>query len=71
VSQVTQDYFPNNLCIYLFELSQSFNSFYQEISVLQEKDEKLKTFRLALITATAQVISNGLYLLGIEAPEEM
>jgi arginyl-tRNA synthetase len=71
IEQVAQDYLPNNLCNYLFELSQSFNSFYQEVPVLQETDEKLKSFRLNLITATAQVISNGLYLLGIEAPEEM
>jgi arginyl-tRNA synthetase len=69
--QVTQDYFPNNLCTYLFELSQTFNSFYQEVPVSQETDEKIKNFRLNLISATAQVISNGLYLLGIEAPEEM
>jgi arginyl-tRNA synthetase len=69
--QVTQDYFPNNLCTYLFELSQAFNSFYQEVPVMQETDEKIRAFRLKLITATAQVISNGLYLLGIEAPEEM
>ena len=63
--------YPNNLCNYLFELSQSFNAFYQEVPVLQEKDKALKSFRLNLITATAQVIKNGLYLLGIDAPEEM
>lgn len=71
VQQVAVDYFPNNLCNYLFELSQSFNAFYQEVPVLQEPDEKIKEFRLQLITATAQVLRNGLYLLGIEAPEEM
>ncbi len=71
VTQVSQDYFPNNLCNYLFELSQTVNSFYQEVPVLAETDETLKSFRLNLITATAQVIKNGLYLLGIEAPEEM
>ncbi|MDR3642078.1 MAG: arginine--tRNA ligase [Candidatus Doudnabacteria bacterium] len=71
VAQVTEDYYPNNLCNYLFELSQTFNAFYQEIPVLQEKDESLKSFRLNLIAATAQVIKNGLYLLGLEAPEEM
>lgn len=71
VAQVAVDYFPNNLCNYLFELSQSFNSFYQEVPVLAEPDEAIKSFRLQLITATAQVIANGLYLLGIEAPEEM
>ena len=71
VAQVSQDYLPNLLCNYLFELSQEFNVFYQEVPVLQETDEQLKEFRLQLITATAQVLSNGLYLLGIEAPEEM
>jgi arginyl-tRNA synthetase len=71
IEQVAQDYLPNNLCNYLFELAQTFNSFYQEIPVLQEPDEQLKLFRINLITATAQVISNGLYLLGIETPEEM
>ncbi len=71
VAQVAKEYLPNLLCNYLFELSQTFNSFYQAVPVTQEKDEQLKAFRLTLITATAQVISNGLYLLGIEAPEEM
>jgi arginyl-tRNA synthetase len=71
VNLVAGDYLPNLLCNYLFELSQAFNAFYQEIPVLAEKDETLKLFRLQLITATAQVLKNGLYLLGIEAPEEM
>ncbi len=68
---VTIEYTPNLLCNYLFELAQSFNSFYQAIPVMQETDEQLKAFRLQLITATAQVINNGLYVLGIDAPEEM
>ncbi len=71
VEQVSKDYYPNNLCAYLFELSQDFNAFYQSVPVLQEENAELQSFRLRLITATAQVIKNGLYLLGIEAPEEM
>ena len=71
LQQVAMDYLPNLLCNYLFELSQTFNAFYESTPVLQEKDEQLRSFRLSLITATAQVIKNGLYLLGIEAPEEM
>lgn len=71
VSQVAEDHLPNILCNYLFELSQTFNAFYQEVPVLQEQDEQIKDFRLQLVTATAQVIRNGLYLLGIDAPEEM
>ncbi len=71
VSMVSQEYLPNLLCNYLFELSQTFNAFYQEVPVLQETNDAIRSFRLQLITATAQVIRNGLYLLGIEAPEEM
>ena len=71
VTQVSEDYLPNLLCNYLFELSQTFNAFYQEVPVLQEENDDLRSFRLQLVTATAQVIKNGLYLLGIEAPEEM
>jgi len=71
LEQVAATFLPNLLCNYLFELSQILNTFYESCPVLQEKDENIKNFRLQLITATAQVISNGLYLLGIEAPEEM
>lgn len=68
---VLEDYTPNLLCNYLFELAQNFNTFYQTVPVLQEGDVELRNFRLALIKATAQVLNNGLYLLGISAPEEM
>jgi len=71
LTQVARDYLPNLLCNYLFELSQTFNAFYQEVPVLQETDDQKRLFRLQLITATAQVLKNGLYLLGIDAPEEM
>lgn len=71
VAQVTKDLQPNLLCNYLFELSQTFNAFYQEVPVLQEPDEDTRDFRLKLITATAIVLKNGLNLLGIEALEEM
>ena len=71
IEQITNEYLPNILSNYLFELSQNFNSFYQSVSVIQEENEAKRNFRLNLITATAQVLKNGLRLLGIEAPEEM
>jgi len=71
VAQVAEDFLPNVLCNYLFELSQIFNQFYEVSPVTQEKDQAKKHLRLGLCSATAQVISNGLYLLGINAPEEM
>ena len=68
---VLQNYMSHYLCNYLFELAQTFNRFYQAIPVLKETDEQLRNFRLQLITATAQVIKNGMNLLGVEAPEAM
>lgn len=71
IQQVLVEYTPNTLTNYLFELSQNFNSFYEVSPVLKEVDESKRNLRLNLIKATAQVIKNGLNLLGIEAPEEM
>jgi arginyl-tRNA synthetase len=71
LEMVLDDNLLNLLCNYLFELAQEFNSFYQAVPVLQEQQEHVRQFRLGLVTATAQVIKNGLSLLGIEAPEEM
>ncbi len=61
---------PHLLCVYLFELSQRFNSFYANCPVL-DASEKEKETRLALAEGTAQVLKNGLGLLGIETVEEM
>lgn len=62
---------PHLICTYLFELSQGYNSFYQNVPVLPETDPAKRSLRLALCLGVAQVIRNGLNLLGIEAPEEM
>lgn len=71
IQTVAQNYTPNLLCNYLFELSQDFNTFYEASPIIKEENEAVKEFRFALIRATAQVLKNGLSLLGIPAPEEM
>lgn len=71
VSESARRYAPNLLCTYLYELCQDFNTFYNDSPVLKEPDENLKKFKLALTAATKQVISNGLYLLGIHAVDKM
>lgn len=70
VEKAAENYSPNLICNYLFELSKIFNSFYELVPVLKAEDD-LKKMRLALIEATAQVIKNGLNLLGISAPSKM
>ncbi|QQS23422.1 arginine--tRNA ligase [bacterium] len=71
VEMTAQNYTPNLLCNYLFELSQDFNTFYEASPILKEEDKNIQSFRLHLIMATAQVLKNGLGLLGIQAPEQM
>ncbi|MBI2426713.1 MAG: arginine--tRNA ligase [Candidatus Kerfeldbacteria bacterium] len=59
---------PHLLCLYLFELAQTFNLFYNEHRIL-ESDHEAQW--LTLTRAFQHVLKNGLTLLGIPAPEKM
>lgn len=61
---------PSILARYLIDVAREFNRFYHNCPVLGSEGE-LKHGRLLLISATRQVIANGLALLGIAAPEKM
>ncbi len=65
------EYKPNLLCNYLHELASAFNGFYNDVPIIKESDPKIRIQRLALLEATANVLSHGLGLLGITAPERM
>lgn len=72
VSQAASEYSPHLVATYLFNVAQTFNSFYAKHSVLGEDvAEDTKRFRLQLTTAVGRVLKNGLELLGIQAPEKM
>ncbi len=62
---------PQRICPLLFDLAQKFSSFYNKHSVLNADSEEEKQARLILTASTAQIIKNGLTLLGIEALEKM
>jgi arginyl-tRNA synthetase len=70
VVEVEQELLPNRLCAYLFELSQSFNRFYDQVPVLKA-DEPARGSRLALCRLTADTLKLGLRLLGIDTLERM
>jgi arginyl-tRNA synthetase len=70
INEVATDLFPNRLCLYLFELSQKFNVFYDECPVLTA-DEPQRTSRLVLCDLTARTLKLGLNLLGIEVLDRM
>lgn len=71
VSTAANDFRPHNLCVYLFDLAESFNSFYKQSRVLQAETEELKQARLALVQASIVTLRNTLEILGIPAPEKM
>ncbi|HIC41318.1 MAG TPA: arginine--tRNA ligase [Piscirickettsiaceae bacterium] len=64
------NYEPHVLAYYLRELAGDFHSYYNSSEFLVE-DATLKNSRLQLISAVKQVISNGLGLLGVSAPDSM
>lgn len=69
VAQAALDLAPNVICTYLFELAQAYNLFYQKHPILDAGDNSSR--RLSLTAATAQVLHNGLNLLGISTVERM
>ncbi|MEK7104060.1 MAG: DALR anticodon-binding domain-containing protein, partial [Patescibacteria group bacterium] len=71
VEQAAKTFSPNLICNYIFDLSQSFNLFYSEVSILKADTKEQKEFRLALTFGVGQVIKNSLTLLGIESPNKM
>jgi len=62
---------PHRICTYLFDLASAFTTFYECCPVLRAPSEESRTSRLTLCEVTAQTLSVGLGLLGIEAPERM
>jgi len=61
---------PHDVAFYLRDLAASYHSYYDAERILVD-DESVKLARLALIAATAQVLRNGLAILGVDAPERM
>jgi len=67
---VAEEYRPNFLCNYLYELAGKFTSFYENCPVLKA-DDATRASRLALCDLTARVLKQGLDVLGIETVEQM
>ncbi|ABE46376.1 arginine--tRNA ligase [Polaromonas sp. JS666] len=61
---------PHDVAFYLRELAACYHSYYDAERILVD-DEAIKLARLALVAATAQVLHNGLKVLGVSAPHKM
>lgn len=70
LTAAAQDFAPHDVTFYLRELAAAYHSYYDAERILVE-DETVKRARLALVAATAQVLRNGLAVLGVSAPQKM
>ena len=71
IQQAGAQYSPALIANYTYELVKSFNSFYQNVSILGADNNKGKSFRIQLSQAVSDVIKTAFGLLGIEVPERM
>jgi arginyl-tRNA synthetase len=70
VPQVLNDFRPNILANYLFEVANNFHTFYEACPVLKS-EEPARSSRLVLCNLARRVLQRGLDLLGIKVPEKM
>jgi arginyl-tRNA synthetase len=71
VSEAAIGYSPALVANYCYELAKEYNQFYHDFSILGETDKSIRNFRLVLSKATSNILSSGMWLLGIEMPERM
>ena len=65
------EFSPAVICNYAYALACDFNSFYHDLSILNEPDASKKALRLLLAKNVAKVLASAMALLGIEMPERM
>jgi arginyl-tRNA synthetase len=70
LADAARDFAPHDVTFYLRELAASYHSYYDAERILVD-NEAVKLARLALVKATAQVLHNGLAVLGVSAPQKM
>ncbi len=71
VRQAAEEYSPAVIANYVYELVKAYNHYYQTVPILREEDPLKIQWRLALSEKTANVIKNGMLLLGIQVPDRM
>jgi len=61
---------PSKICTYLYELANTFNSYYQKVKILQGDKDRLDS-NISLLSLMKRIFESGIYLLGFQAPEKM
>ena len=71
LNSAAKQYSPAIIANYLYELVRLFNSFYQNINILNESNKEAKSIRLSISRSVSRNISSASSLLGIDLPEKM
>ncbi len=71
VKEAGENYSPDIIAQYVYDLAKEYNRFYQEVSIFNEEHETALKFRVALSSKVAEVIRKGMGLLGAHVPERM
>ncbi len=71
VEYANKEYAPHHIANYLLDLVHAYNSYYADNIIVDVEEQDISEYRLAVTVATAQVIKNGMMLLGIRVPEKM
>ncbi len=62
---------PHKICAYIYDLSNSFNKFYHETSIMGEEDEDKQSGYINLLNIVKSILEMCIYILGFEAPDRM
>lgn len=71
IADAGRNYSPALISQYAYELAKAYNTFYAEVSILQEPNAEAQHVRLLLSQAVADGIQKAMGLLGIEVPDRM
>ncbi len=71
IREATERIAPNTVALYLYELANKANRYYEEVRILDDADQNRKQARLVLVKITADTLKRGLWILGISAPERI
>ena len=71
LAEACDSFSPAIMANYSYDLAKEFNQYYHDTQILKESDEEVRSMRLVLIGAVAQVLAHSMALLGIELPERM
>ncbi len=66
-----EDNAPHRVCQYIYDLANTFNSFYHENKIIAEEDKEKQQSWISLIMLIEGILETCIELLGFEAPDRM